>query len=163
MAGLGPKPKASHRSSSACTRLTTPPSQTPLRPPSGTTNISCCRHRSRQKVQALFTLPFPFPLSRRVSRESHKGTHLAVGGFDVSGKGDIDVIEGTTGDIGENGTASFDPFFFFFFHHAFIDYVFGSGNRGTTRPLARHYSRISLHQLGRRVGTHTRRPGQRLA
>src|ERR1700722_13266888 len=124
------------RSSNACTRLTTPPLPTPLRPPSRTMNISCCRHREAESASP-FTLPFPFPLPRRVSRESptKAPTWLSGGGgVDVSGKGDVDVIEGATGDMGENGTASFDPFFFF--HHAFIDCVFGSGNRSTTRPLA---------------------------
>jgi len=58
-----------------------------------------------------------------VSVESpYNGIHLAIGGFDVPGKGDVDIIEGANGDMGENDTASFDPFFFF--HHAFINYVF---------------------------------------
>ena len=94
--------------------------------------LQASRGRKCKPFYFAFSIPAPPPCQSRVP---HKGTHLVVGGgVDVSGKGDVDVIEGATGDMGENGTASFDPFFFF--HHAFIDCVFGSGNRSTTRPLA---------------------------
>ena len=52
----------------------------------------------------------------------HNYVHLAVGGFDVPGQGNISVIPGANGDMGENNTAGLDPIFFF--HHCFIDYVF---------------------------------------
>jgi tyrosinase len=52
----------------------------------------------------------------------HNYMHLAVGGFDYPGQGDVSVIPGANGDMGENDTAGLDPIFFF--HHCFIDYVF---------------------------------------
>jgi tyrosinase len=52
----------------------------------------------------------------------HNSIHLAVGGFDVPGVGDISPIEGANGDMGENDTAGLDPLFFF--HHCFVDRVF---------------------------------------
>ena len=54
--------------------------------------------------------------------EPHNFMHLAVGGFDYPGQGDLSVIPGANGDMGENDTAGLDPIFFF--HHCFIDYVF---------------------------------------
>lgn len=52
----------------------------------------------------------------------HNGIHLAVGGFEIPGQQDQSPIDGANGDMGENETAAFDPFFFF--HHCFIDLVF---------------------------------------
>jgi len=52
----------------------------------------------------------------------HNFVHLAVGGFDVPGVMNADVIRGANGDMGENNTAALDPIFFF--HHCFIDYTF---------------------------------------
>ena len=52
----------------------------------------------------------------------HNYMHLAVGGFDYPGQGDVSAIPGANGDMGENDTAGLDPIFFF--HHCFIDYVF---------------------------------------
>ncbi|SFI90205.1 tyrosinase [Sphingomonas sp. NFR04] len=52
----------------------------------------------------------------------HNSMHLAVGGFDVPGQGDMSPIPGANGDMGENDTAGLDPIFFF--HHCFIDYTF---------------------------------------
>lgn len=52
----------------------------------------------------------------------HNGMHLAIGGFNVPGQGDYDVVPGANGDMGENDTAAFDPVFFF--HHCFIDLMF---------------------------------------
>lgn len=52
----------------------------------------------------------------------HNFMHLAVGGFDYPGQGDLSPIEGANGDMGENDTAGLDPIFFF--HHCFIDYTF---------------------------------------
>lgn len=52
----------------------------------------------------------------------HNSIHLAVGGFDIPGVGDISPIEGANGDMGENDTAGLDPLFYF--HHCFIDRLF---------------------------------------
>ena len=52
----------------------------------------------------------------------HNYMHLAVGGFDYPGQGDVSAIPGANGDMGENDTAGLDPIFFF--HHCFIDYAF---------------------------------------
>jgi tyrosinase len=52
----------------------------------------------------------------------HNGIHLALGGFDVPGRGDRSPIAGANGDMGENETSGFDPIFFF--HHCFVDQVF---------------------------------------
>jgi len=52
----------------------------------------------------------------------HNSIHLAVGGFDVPGVGDISPIEGANGDMGENDTAGLDPLFFF--HHCLVDRMF---------------------------------------
>jgi tyrosinase len=52
----------------------------------------------------------------------HNSMHLAVGGFDVPGVGDISPIPGANGDMGENDTAGLDPLFFF--HHCYIDRLF---------------------------------------
>lgn len=58
-----------------------------------------------------------------VSLESpHNDIHLAVGGFDVPGQGNISAIAGANGDMGENDTAGLDPIFYF--HHCNIDRVF---------------------------------------
>jgi tyrosinase len=48
--------------------------------------------------------------------------HLAVGGFDVPGQGDISHVSGANGDMGENDTAGLDPIFHI--HHANIDRYF---------------------------------------
>jgi tyrosinase len=61
--------------------------------------------------------------TRLTSLESpHNDIHLAVGGFNYPGQGDVDAVPGANGDMGENDTAGLDPIFFF--HHCFIDYVF---------------------------------------
>ena len=52
----------------------------------------------------------------------HNEIHLSVGGFDVPGQGDLSVIDGANGDMGENETAGLDPIFFF--HHCNVDRVF---------------------------------------
>ena len=52
----------------------------------------------------------------------HNAMHLAVGGFYWKGNYNADTILGANGDMGDNETAGFDPFFYF--HHCFIDYVF---------------------------------------
>ena len=61
--------------------------------------------------------PQPVPLE-----QPHNMMHLAVGGFDYPGQGDVSPIPGANGDMGENDTAGLDPIFFF--HHCFIDYTF---------------------------------------
>jgi tyrosinase len=58
----------------------------------------------------------------RALESPHNSMHLAVGGFDVQGQGDMSPIDGANGDMGENDTAALDPIFFF--HHCFIDYTF---------------------------------------
>jgi tyrosinase len=71
----------------------------------------------------------------------HNSIHLAVGGFDVPGVGDISPIEGANGDMGENDTAGLDPLFFF--HHCFVDRVFWlwqKKHKGTDRlEIIAHY------------------------
>jgi len=52
----------------------------------------------------------------------HNDIHLAVGGFDLPGQGEVGQIAGANGDMGENNTASMDPIFFF--HHSNIDRMF---------------------------------------
>ncbi|KAF4634286.1 hypothetical protein G7Y89_g3815 [Cudoniella acicularis] len=52
----------------------------------------------------------------------HNDIHLAVGGFDIPGQPDFDLIPGANGDMGENDTAGLDPIFFF--HHCFVDRQF---------------------------------------
>ena len=52
----------------------------------------------------------------------HNHVHLAIGGYDVPGQGDISPIEGANGDMGENDTAALDPIFFF--HHCHVDRMF---------------------------------------
>ncbi|KAG0365466.1 hypothetical protein BGX24_004137 [Mortierella sp. AD032] len=51
----------------------------------------------------------------------HNSMHLAVGGFDLPGLGNVDQVAGANGDMGENDTAAFA---IFFFHHCFIDFMF---------------------------------------
>jgi tyrosinase len=65
----------------------------------------------------------------------HNYMHLAVGGFDYPGQGDISALAGANGDMGENDTAGLDPIFFF--HHCFIDYVFWiwQQRHGATKAL----------------------------
>lgn len=63
----------------------------------------------------------------RALESPHNSMHLAVGGFDVPGQGDMSPIDGANGDMGENDTAGLDPIFFF--HHCFIDYVFWTWQR----------------------------------
>lgn len=52
----------------------------------------------------------------------HNSIHLAVGGFDLPGLGDVSPIDGANGDMGENDTAGLDPIFFF--HHCHVDRMF---------------------------------------
>ncbi|KAH6628450.1 common central domain of tyrosinase-domain-containing protein, partial [Chaetomium tenue] len=52
----------------------------------------------------------------------HNDMHLAIGGFDIHGIGNVDNIPGANGDMGENDTAAFDPIFYF--HHCFVDKIF---------------------------------------
>ncbi|WP_284126191.1 tyrosinase family protein [Parerythrobacter aestuarii] len=76
------------------------------------------------------------PQSLVMALESpHNYMHLAVGGFDVPGQGNISPIAGANGDMGENNTAGLDPVFFF--HHCFIDYVFWKWQQrsGSTQNL----------------------------
>lgn len=54
--------------------------------------------------------------------QPHNNIHLAVGGFDVPGQGDLSPIEGANGDMGENNTAGLDPIFYF--HHCNVDRMF---------------------------------------
>ncbi|UZK70914.1 tyrosinase family protein [Sphingomonas sp. S1-29] len=63
----------------------------------------------------------------RALESPHNSMHLAVGGFDIPGQGDMSPIDGANGDMGENDTAGLDPIFFF--HHSFIDYVFWTWQR----------------------------------
>lgn len=63
----------------------------------------------------------------RALESPHNSMHLAVGGFDVPGQGNMSPIDGANGDMGENDTAGLDPIFFF--HHCFIDYVFWTWQR----------------------------------
>jgi tyrosinase len=52
----------------------------------------------------------------------HNDLHLAVGGFEIPGQGDVSESPGANGDMGENDTAAFDPIFYF--HHCYVDKVF---------------------------------------
>lgn len=54
--------------------------------------------------------------------KAHNSIHLAIGGFDIPGQGNVDEIRGANGDMAENETAAFDPIFFF--HHCNIDRIF---------------------------------------
>jgi tyrosinase len=59
----------------------------------------------------------------------HNSIHLAVGGIDIPTTldpqveaGNVDLIPGANGDMGENDTAALDPIFYF--HHCFVDRMF---------------------------------------
>lgn len=65
------------------------------------------------KIGNVYTTPLESP---------HNSVHLAVGGFDVPGQGDLSEIPGANGDMGENDTAGLDPIFYF--HHCNVDRMF---------------------------------------
>ncbi len=82
--------------------------------------------------------------------QPHNNIHLAVGGFDVPGQGDLSPIDGANGDMGENNTAGLDPIFFF--HHCNVDRMFWVWQKKHNNRLN---SRNQLDVISEYPGTNT--------